>query len=218
MIAVNWGTTNFRAYHLDENGAIADERSSARGILSVEPGRFPEVLYAEIRDWLNLGDVHVLLAGMVGSRQGWKEVPYVPCPAGIEELSRELIAVGFDYAETSIVPGLSCLDQSGVTEMMRGEECEIIGILESCLGPKTVCLPGTHSKWVNLDRGKVSGFVTFMTGEVYAALRDHTILSRLMRPEIRKDEPFREGLKRSAEVGGLLHHLFGVRSLVLAAR
>jgi len=218
MIAVNWGTTNFRAYRLREGGAIADERSSARGVLSVEPGGFPQVLYSEIRDWLDLGDVHVLLAGMVGSRQGWQEVPYVQCPAGIEELSRAITSVSFDFAETAIVPGISCLDVGGVPEMMRGEESEIVGILESCVGAETVCLPGTHSKWVTLDRGRVAGFVTYMTGEVYAALKDHTILSRLMCPGTPNGDSFHEDLKRSQEIGGLLDHLFGVRSLVLAGR
>jgi 2-dehydro-3-deoxygalactonokinase len=218
LIAINWGTTNLRAYRLDRNGAIIHERSSARGILSVEPGRFAETLYSEIRDWLALGETQILLAGMVGSRQGWKEIPYVPCPAGIEELSRNLVSVDLDDAKAVIVPGISYSDANGVPEVMRGEECEIIGIIESCGDAKNICLPGTHSKWVRIERSKIASFVTYMTGEVYAAMRDHTILSRTMRSGATNEESFHQGLRRSRDGGGLLHHLFGVRSLVIAGQ
>ena len=218
MIAVNWGTTNFRAYRLDEDGTIVDERSSARGINSVVSGRFAETLHSQVHDWLALGDTHILLGGMVGSRQGWKETLYVPCPAGINELSRSLVPVDFEHAEAMLVPGISSSDASGVPEVMRGEECEILGIIESGDDAETICLPGTHSKWVQLDHERITGFVTCMTGEVYATLRNHTILSRLMRAAAIIDESFHRGLDRSREDGGLLHHLFGVRTLVLAGR
>ena len=213
MIGVDWGTSSFRAFRLRGHAAI-DRHSSSQGILTVPPGGFPDALRAAIAPWLADGERHVLMSGMVGSRQGWREAPYLPCPAGAAELARALVVVPFDGAQILLAPGL--MVDSGVPEVMRGEEVQVVGALAST-GPDAVaCLPGSHSKWVRIADGRVAGFTTHLTGEAFAALRGHTILGRLMQPGAAPDpDAFARGVARSGDPGGLLHHLFGVRTLGL---
>jgi 2-dehydro-3-deoxygalactonokinase len=150
------------------------------------------------------------MSGMVGSRQGWKEAPYVQCPAGFDEIAAELVEV---RQGVWIVPGLACRDSAGVPDVMRGEEVQVLGAGQDGL----ICLPGTHSKWVEVKKGRIERFSTFMTGEVYAVLKQHSILGRMMAEERPDAGAFAEGVGRSGEAGGLLHHLFGVRTRGLMA-
>ena len=216
MIAVDWGTSSFRAFRICESGAT-DRFDGPHGILQVPPGGFADVLRTAIAPWLEDGERHVLMSGMVGSRQGWQEASYLPCPAGAAELARALTPVPFDGAQVLLVPGL--MVDGGVPEVMRGEEVQVVGALAST-GPDAVaCLPGSHSKWVRIADGQVAGFSTYLTGEAFAALRDHTILGRLMQPGAASDpDAFARGVERSGDPGGLLHHLFGVRTLGLTGR
>ncbi len=218
MIGVDWGTTRLRAFRVAEDGTIRDRRAGPRGILNVPDGRFGETLRDEIGPWLAAGEDHVLLSGMIGSRQGWKEAPYLPCPAGPIELAAGLVDIGFDWARVKLVPGLSGVDETGVAEVMRGEETQVVGIQALLRDGGLACLPGTHSKWVQVVAGRIVGFTTHMTGEVFAALRGHTILGRMMRDGPADGATFDAGVARSADPGGLLHHLFGVRALALADR
>ena len=221
MIGVDWGTTSLRAYRLDGTGAVLDRRESAQGILSVPEGGFPAVLDAAIRPWLDAGEELVLLCGMVGSRQGWREAPYLPCPAGPAEIAAAAVPLPFPGARRCfLVPGLSARGPEGVPDVMRGEETKLIGLLAELGGDEaaTLCLPGTHSKWARLEGGRVSGFATRMTGETRAVLLGHSILGRLSAPAREggtSDEAYRRGVRRSRDRGGLLHHLFGTRALGL---
>jgi 2-dehydro-3-deoxygalactonokinase len=183
--------------------------------MHVKDGRFAETLREEIGDWLKAGESRVLLAGMIGSRQGWKEAPYVRCPAGAAELSAALVDVPFDGAQVKLVPGMKGADQSGIAEVMRGEETQVVGALAVMNGNGLACLPGTHSKWVRVEEGRVVRFTSHMTGEAFGALRDHTILGRMMKDGAPNDDSFLAGIERSADSGGLLHHLFGVRTQTL---
>jgi len=117
-----------------------------------------------------------------------------------------------------LVPGLSGTDDSGVAEVMRGEEVQVLGVPALLRDGGIACLPGTHSKWVRVEAGRITGFTTHLTGEAFSALRGHTILGRMMRDGPTDGAPFDAGLARSADPGGLLHHLFGVRALALADR
>src|SRR6478752_7243706 len=128
MIGIDWGTTSFRAFRIGRDGAVRDRRAAAKGILNVPDGRFGDTLREEIGPWLAAGEDHVLLSGMIGSRQGWKEAPYLPCPAGAPEIARALVDIGFDWAKVKLVPGLSGLDSAGVAEVMRGEETQVLGV------------------------------------------------------------------------------------------
>jgi 2-dehydro-3-deoxygalactonokinase len=211
MIAIDWGTSSFRAYRLSASGAILEIRSAARGLLTVTDGEFSRVLDEEIADWRE--DTPIVMCGMIGSRQGWLEVPYVACPADARKLTTSIKSVDWRGKLVHIVPGLSCMDHSGVPDVMRGEETQLLGAMEELGdGVHWVCLPGTHSKWVRIKDRRIEQFSTFMTGELFAVLRDHSILGRMMNGDARDDAAFIAGVKRSGDSGGLLHHLFGVRA------
>ncbi len=218
MIGVDWGTTSFRAFRFAADGTIRDQRSALKGILNVPDSRFADTLREEIGPWLAAGENHVLLSGMIGSRQGWKEAPYVACPAGAAEIAASLVEIEFDWGQVKLVPGLSGTDQAGVAEVMRGEETQVFGVLTAMGGSGLACLPGTHSKWVQVENGRVISFTTHMTGEAFGALRGHTILGRMMREGPSNGAPFDAGVRRAGDPGGLLHHIFGARAEVLAGR
>jgi 2-dehydro-3-deoxygalactonokinase len=218
MIGVDWGTTSFRAFRIARDGTIRDRRTALRGLLNVPDNRFADTLREEVGPWLAAGEDHVLLSGMIGSRQGWMEAPYLPCPAGAADLAAGLVAIEFDWGQVRLVPGLSGEDEAGVAEVMRGEETQVCGVLEAMGGGGLACLPGTHSKWVKVEGGRITGFTTHMTGEAFAALRGYTILGRMMREGPADGASFDAGVQRSGDPGGLLHHIFGARSQVLAGR
>ena len=218
MIGVDWGTTSFRAFRIAPDGTIRDRRAGMRGLVNVPDSRYADTLRDEIGPWLAAGENHVLLSGMIGSRQGWKEAPYLPCPAGAPQVAAALVEIEFDWAQVKLVPGLSATDEAGVAEVMRGEETQVFGVLGAMGGSGLACLPGTHSKWVRVEDGRITGFTTHMTGEAFGALRGHTILGRMMREGPANGAPFDAGVRRSGDPGGLLHHIFGARALVLAGR
>jgi len=213
MIAVDWGTSSFRAYRLGRDGRVLDTRSAPSGILSVANGKFSAVLDAQAGDWIRAGDGPVVMSGMIGSRQGWLEVPYAACPAGFDEIAAGMRKVAWDGTTAWIAPGLSCRDEAGIPDVMRGEEVQILGVLDRLgAGAHTICLPGTHSKWVDVSDGKIARFTTHMTGEAFAVFKAHSILGRMMKDGATDVTAFEDGVRRSADAGGLLHHLFGVRA------
>ena len=218
MIGVDWGTSSFRALRMAADGAVLDRRHAPRGILQVPDGAFSDALVELVGDWLTDGETRVLLSGMIGSRQGWREAPYLACPAGLADLAGSLTPVVAGDAQGFIVPGLIGEDDDGITEIMRGEETQILGVLASIGQAGIACLPGSHSKWARIEGGRITGFITAMTGETFAALREHTILGRLMTGDGHDAAAFDEGLARSQQGGGLLHHIFGTRTLVIAGR
>lgn len=210
FIAVDWGTTNRRAYRLDSAGQCIGEFEDSKGVLSVPGGGFPAAVQ-EIRE--RLGDLPLLLAGMVGSNRGWVEVPYVPCPAGIDELARKLKWVSDREA---IVPGVSFLGQ-GRADVMRGEEVQLLGGVE--LGTlhhdALVCHPGTHNKWALVRGGVIQTFGTVMTGELFGLLKDHSILAELLQGPVEVNDAFRKGVRQALEREMLPAALFEVRAAVL---
>lgn len=183
LIALDWGTSNLRASLLDTQGAVLEHLSAPGGVMKVPAGQFSASLLALCGPWLAAHRVAVIASGMVGSRQGWKEAPYLPCPARLHEAAHALTRVeiegGAPGARVHIVPGLRCQDASGQADVMRGEETQLWG---AHLPAHSVCvLPGTHSKWAWLgDDGQVQAFKTYMTGELFGLLTQHGILGRLM--------------------------------------
>jgi len=214
MIAVDWGTSSFRAYRLDDGGAVVARRESARGITQVPAGGFPRVLGEEIGGWLDGGET-IVLSGMVGSRQGWVEVPYCECPAGEQEIAARLHRVELEHATAFFVPGVTGFDTAGVREVMRGEETQILGAMDELPGEAVVCLPGTHSKWVRVRGKRIVGFSTHFTGEMFAVLKAHSLLGRMLEAGAPDEAAFLAGVARSGAPEGLLHHLFGVRAKAL---
>jgi 2-dehydro-3-deoxygalactonokinase len=218
LIGLDWGTTTFRAYRLAADGGVIEAKSAPSGILKVPAGGFEHVFEQEIGPWLaERPDLPVIAAGMITSSQGWVEVPYCPCPAGSDEIARALrrheTAAGWTI---HFVPGLSIIGADGVPDVIRGEETQIVGEVDAAPGPRLLVLPGTHSKWARSEDGRVVWFATFMTGELFALLKEHSILGRLMAGDRDDKAAFRRGLAygRGAR-GGLLGRLFSARTLGL---
>jgi 2-dehydro-3-deoxygalactonokinase len=218
VVAIDWGTSSLRAALLTPDGAIVERIASPDGIMFANGRRFEDIFRALFGNWIARHPrAAVLASGMIGSRQGWVEAPYVACPAGFQDLARGLIFVEVEgLAKVGFVPGLRIEHDDGVPDVMRGEETQVFGALASLgVSEGVFVLPGTHSKWVRVAGGRIAGFRTFMTGEMFDVLRRHSILGRLM-PEGgpkggEPGEAFDLGCDVSAS-GKLLHHLFSVRS------
>lgn len=211
-LVIDWGTTRFRAYLIDGAGQVLDRVESHDGIMAVKPGGFPAVLAIRCGSWLaRHPDLPVVMAGMIGSRNGWVEAPYRACPATAHDIASAMQRVDIGNGRIAhIIPGCSTRDASNTPDVMRGEETLALGAADDGL----VILPGTHSKWVRMDKGVIAEFATFMTGEIYAALLNHTILGTL-RTEPTNPAGFAKGLASSKRGGGLTHQAFATRTSVL---
>jgi 2-dehydro-3-deoxygalactonokinase len=210
FIAVDWGTTNRRAYLIDSGGKQSGEFEDGKGILSVPDGGFPAAI-TEIRE--KLGDKPLLLAGMVGSNRGWKEAPYVPCPATIDDVVAKLVWVG---EREAIVPGLSFVGD-GRADVMRGEEVQLLGGVAAGMVDSNalVCHPGTHNKWTVLHQARIHSFRTVMTGELFSLLKEHSILADFLQAPVDDDEVFRNAARHAVFNESLPAELFSVRASVL---
>jgi 2-dehydro-3-deoxygalactonokinase len=218
LIAIDWGTTSFRAALVDGAGVVLDRMESPAGILNVPDGDFGAAFDQFVGPWLQQHKVPVVAGGMIGSRQGWYEAPYCECPAGAVDLAAKLVSVTSPAGhDVWLVPGVMRVDGDGVPDVMRGEETQIIGCLDRNDPPRRVfVLPGTHSKWAVVEEGRIARFATFMTGELFAALKGHTILGRLMVGETHTPDAFRRGVEFAGRAGGdLLKRLFSARTLPL---
>lgn len=221
LLAVDWGTTALRGALLAADGMVLATHAAPRGLLSVPPGGWQAAFDAEFGTWLAAHPgLPCLMSGMVGSRQGWAEAPYVACPAGLDDLVRGLLWL--QPGRLAIVPGLST-ESDGIPDVLRGEEVQVFGALQSLADPAgdhTLLLPGTHSKWLRVRGGRITGFCTHMTGEVYALLRQQSILARMLPADdgAFDGDAFDAGVAQAATPGGLLHHLFAIRTLALFDR
>jgi 2-dehydro-3-deoxygalactonokinase len=222
LIAIDWGSSSFRAYLMAPNGEILDEVASGDGIGSVAAGAYPATLKRLIGRWLEAHpSLPVVASGMVGSRHGWREAAYVKCPAGPREVAAQLTPADANGQRVHLAAGLSYVDEAAQPDVMRGEETEIFGVADA--GARLIVLPGSHSKWAKVDGDRIVAFKTFVTGELFAALRDHTIAGAFARaaPAKSPGEPFALGVRRGAAAGagegrsGLLGLMFGARSLPL---
>lgn len=213
FIAVDWGTTSFRAYKVDGNGAVRDERKSTDGILAVGEGVFEAALEKHLEGWDTA--LPIVAAGMITSRQGWVEVPYVDCPAGPAELARAIITKTLSSGrKLHFITGLHLRSASLGHDVMRSEETQVFGGLAS--GAAHFVTPGTHSKWIDVEDGRIVHFQTYVTGESFALFRNHSILGRLMAGDAEDEAAFARGVEKAfADPAGLLHSLFSVRSLGL---
>jgi 2-dehydro-3-deoxygalactonokinase len=218
LVAVDWGTSSLRAARIAANGSVLEERAAPRGILTVPAGGFAGVLQDTCGDWLRHPNTLCLISGMAGSRQGWQEAPYCACPAGFGELASSVCWI--EPRRIALVPGLSC-EADGVPDVMRGEEVQVFGAMD-LLGQRdgTFVLPGTHSKWVRVVDARVQSFATFMSGEFYGLLRQHSILARTMPPEDGEldEDAFVRGVQQAQASENLLHAAFSARTLSLFER
>lgn len=227
LLAVDWGTSSLRGAWIDARGKTVEERSFDRGILTVPPGAFPAVFQDCFGDWMQRPDALCLMSGMVGSKQGWLEAAYCTCPAGFEEVAAKLAWVA--PGRIAIVPGLVCEHEGlpdvarlqRIPDVMRGEETQIFGALKLLgLHDALVVLPGTHSKWVRVQACRIQSFATFMTGEFFALLRQHSILSRTLPASDGEFDSaaFDQGVTLALHSNSLLHTAFSTRTLSLFER
>lgn len=216
VIALDWGTSRLRAFRMAEDGRVLDKRDAEAGIRKIDDGDFEDAFYQVVGDWLPpVGEPGppIVLGGMIGSRQGWFEAPYIPCPADPEVLADHAVAARTQPGHGFwIAPGLS-ISEHGRADVMRGEELQIFGALEQ-LGPgrHLLCLPGTHSKWALLEDGIIRDFRTYMTGELFDVLRRHSILGTTIEHAVWSNDGFEKGLSAALSEAGLLAHLFSVRA------
>ena len=224
LIAVDWGSSSFRAYLMAADGAVVDAIASGDGVSTVARGALPETLSRLVGGWLDAhADSPIVASGMVGSRHGWREAPYVPLPAGPRDVASRLTEVEADGRRVVLAPGLAFADAAS-GDVMRGEETEIFGVADS--GARLIVLPGSHSKWARVDGDRVVKFTTFVTGELFAGVRDHTVAGAFARaaPAKAPGKAFALGVARGAAASacqgqsGLLGLLFGARALPLMGR
>jgi len=213
FIAVDWGTTNRRAYAIGADRQCTGELADDRGVLSIAPGGFQAAL-TEI--CARLGDRPMLLAGMIGSNRGWIEVPYVRCPAGLDELARGIVRS--PEGSAVLVPGVAYEDSR--VDIMRGEEVQILGAAADGEIPQdcVVCHPGTHNKWIRLEAGRIVSFRTVMTGELFNLLKAKSILSDLLLRKVKLGDAFLAGVREGLAGRGVTAELFESRARVLLGR
>lgn len=240
LIALDWGTTSLRAYLFDADGQVLATHASTAGIMNLprpaEQGGFDAAFEDACGAWLKQAPgVPVIAAGMVGSAQGWVEAPYVEAPASAEALVAGIVRVKAACGVTlHIVPGV--LQRGDLPNVMRGEETQIFGALgqeanaenaantaNTAVAAKRalIGLPGTHAKWAVVQANRIERFHTFMTGEVFAALREHTILGRTMlTPDHADTAAFLHGVKIARDRGqaGVLATIFSTRTLGLTGQ
>ncbi len=199
FVAGDWGTTHLRLFLCDADGAALDTGSGPGAAES--SGRFPSIFGSLTARWEERhGALPAVLCGMVGSSIGWTEAPYVACPARPEEIFDACVALR--DGRVRIVPGLSCRNRFNAPDYLRGEETQILGALSLVEGLRkgrwVACLPGTHTKWVVMENGWVHDFLTAPTGEVFALLRDHSVL-------VRDRQGVHDGTDAEAFATGLAH-------------
>src|SRR5450755_757148 len=215
LIAIDWGTSSARAYALDDRGQVLSERNAPFGVQRISDGQFAGALSTLCGGEVPAG-VPLIASGMIGSRQGWVEAPYCECPAGFDAIAAALTRV--PGTRLRIVPGMLCRDVDGIPDVIRGEETQVFGALSASIGVRQViALPGTHSKWVIAGPEGIETFASFMTGELYAVLREHSILGRLAVAAVDDDgaaldRGVRHSLRHQAS---LTHDLFSARTLAL---
>jgi len=211
--AVDWGTSSFRLWLLDGDGRVLAEGRGAEGMMAARETGFAAVLDQHLGAAGAPAGLPVVICGMAGARQGWKEAAYIDTPARLADLARHAVRVEMPGRDVRILPGVAQRDAAR-PDVMRGEETQLLGLLAQGVASALVCLPGTHSKWVRLRDGGVDSFSTFMTGEIFAALSAHTILKLSAEGEAAPDDPaFLAGVREASNnPATIASQLFAIRA------
>lgn len=216
FIAGDWGTTRLRLYLCAADGAVLARAHAAGAATPDHAARFA----AAVADWdAAHGKLPAVLGGMVGSTIGWREVPYLPCPARPEAIAGAALRFVHDGRAIAIAPGLSCQGPAGAPDVMRGEEVQILGALklhpELARGRHVICLPGTHTKWAVVEEGSVITFQTALSGELFQLLASHSVLARDGGTPDTASAAFALGADFARGGADLLHMLFSTRARVV---
>ncbi|CAN7378212.1 2-dehydro-3-deoxygalactonokinase [Phenylobacterium sp. LjRoot219] len=221
VLACDWGTTNLRAWTLDASGRVVASRDFALGVSRLQPGEAAARLESEVRPALDAVGTPAVLCGMIGSNLGWCVAPYLDCPVGLDDLAGALVAPPVTAGDASgwarIAPGVRGDGLAGAGDVMRGEETQLFGWLalnpDRARGRHLVCHPGTHAKWMVVEDGRLTRFVTAMTGELFAVLRKHSVLKSDAPAD--DAEAFSEGLVAAGDGAALAARLFTARARVV---
>lgn len=214
LLACDWGTTNLRAWTLDAGGGVVAHQEFDLGVSKLGPGEAAQRFHTQVRPALQAEGLPAILCGMVGSNLGWTVAPYADCPVGAEDLARCMVDVA---PGVRIIPGVRSEGIAGAPDVMRGEETQLMGWLhlnpDRCRGRQVICHPGTHAKWMLVEEGRVTRFVTAMTGELFAVLSKHSVLKSGAPAD--DDAAFDEGLAAAGEGDALAARLFTARARVV---
>lgn len=218
FVAIEWGTARLRARLISADGKILDEMSEAVRLSALQRAGITERIAGIRARWPD-AETPFLLTGMIGSAQGWIEVPHIACPAGPEQIAANAARSTIAGVDVTIGPGLRCISRFGDPDVLRGEEVAAIGLLSDAALPDRallVSVPGMHGKWIELADRRIVGFHTSITVEIYRALAAQSILAPLMAGTAKPGDAFRRGVERGAEGGGLGRLLFSARTGVSA--
>jgi 2-dehydro-3-deoxygalactonokinase len=216
VAALDWGTTRLRAWLLDGKGKVLAERRGDDGLITAREKGFSTVLESHLGAMRAPEALPVIVCGMAGSRQGWLEAPYVDVPSPIGAILAGAARIQGERRDIRIVPGLA-QRLAEAPDVIRGEETQLAGARLPAKGRQLVCMPGTHSKWVLVENGAVSGFGTWPTGELYSVLAAHSILRHSLGDSpapVSADNPhFRRWCEMAlSEDGDVLSKLFSIRA------
>jgi 2-dehydro-3-deoxygalactonokinase len=211
FLAVDWGTSNLRAWRVGDDGAIKDVRRLPWGVAGLKPGEAAQKLNDELRPALEAERLPAVLCGMIGSAMGLAVAPYTDCPAGPADIARRMIE---PEGGVFIAPGLRCTRPDGYVDVIRGEETKALGWLQldprRRQGDHILCMPGTHGKWVLIRDGRIHHFMTCMSGELFALLSAQSVIKPGAPPD--DADAFAEGLTFGATDAPLASRLFTVRA------
>ena len=217
VAAVDWGTTRMRVWLLDSGGAVLGERRSDEGMLTAAGIGFEQVLEKHLSELAARPDLPAIVCGMAGARQGWLEAPYVETPAALSEVLGHAVRIPDVARDVRIVPGIA-QKAAERPDVMRGEETQLAGMSPlRAPGAHLVCMPGTHSKWVEVRDGAVTGFGTWMTGELFSVIAKETVLKHSVGGGALAGSPqseaFAEAVRQGlADPAGLTSRLFRIRA------
>lgn len=175
VIAVDWGTSSFRLWVLAADGTVLAEKRSDQGMMVAREAGFDAVLERYLAELSVPPEVPVVVCGMAGAKQGWREAAYLDAPAALSDLIGRAVRVEDATRDVRILPGVAQRDPDW-PDVMRGEETKLIGTVGQGISSGLVCMPGTHSKWVLLKNERIESFASFMTGEIFATITKHSIL------------------------------------------
>jgi len=213
VLVCDWGSTSLRAWTLDAAGKVVAQQRFPLGVNRLAPGEAARRFDDEVRPALGAEALPALLCGAIGSNVGWRTAPYIDCPTALDDIARSLFAVRDDVW---IAPGLRCEGLGGACDVLRGEETKALGWLALNPGDRSgrrlVCQPGTHSKWLVIEDGRIVRFLSAFTGELFAVLSEHSILRN--DGDASDPEAFEAGLAAAGDGDALLNRLYTARSRV----
>jgi 2-dehydro-3-deoxygalactonokinase len=220
FIGIDWGSSNFRAYAVDAEGNVKQRTKAHQGIARIKDGNYVSTLKRLLGKWFNkYPETPVIMSGMIGSHEGWQEVDCVDCPAQLEDLANyvEKIVNHRFERDIYIVPGVRLVRNEQSIDFLRGEEVQALGaaLCTAKAGKQVICLPGTQTKWVQVENGQIVNFISFVTGELYSLLSRQLQQNQMVTTNIYDPLAVQQGLKLLQEGNGILSDIFKIKMLLL---